>query len=281
MMVCHAFRALRIAIGKAATYGTLTKTHCFAIFVANISADIAVLEQGVIVQQANVDLWRRLVCILRLNEGEHFYLFDGKMHVLCQLEKQTFQCKNVVHARLISKKVSVPLSPAIILCPALLAKRSFEEVVYYAAAMGATEIQPVVTTKVKRRWGGKKETERLLRIIIAACEQAKNFSLPQLLKPMDFKTFLSHYRFLSQKRFVKIYFDIDGTPLRDTLTDIAKKRYHRIMLMVGPEGDLTEEEKQHLDAAGFMFTALTPTVLRSIDAVAVGLGSMSAVARKS
>ena len=41
---------------------------------------------------------------------------------------------------------------------------------------------------------------------------------------------------------------------------------------VGPEGDLTLEEKAYLKQLGFVFCALTPTVLRAQQAVALGLG---------
>ena len=41
---------------------------------------------------------------------------------------------------------------------------------------------------------------------------------------------------------------------------------------VGPEGDLTQEEKDYLKQQGFVFCRLTPTVLRARQAVALGLG---------
>ncbi len=44
------------------------------------------------------------------------------------------------------------------------------------------------------------------------------------------------------------------------------------MAVIGPEGDLTKEEKAYLKEQGFLFCALTPTVLRAQQAVALGLG---------
>jgi len=42
--------------------------------------------------------------------------------------------------------------------------------------------------------------------------------------------------------------------------------------MVGPEEDLTNQKKEQLKQAKFLFCALTPTVLRSSQAIALGSG---------
>ena len=46
----------------------------------------------------------------------------------------------------------------------------------------------------------------------------------------------------------------------------------QISLMVGPEGDLTMDEKELLKERDVQFLCLTPTVLRAQQAVAVSLG---------
>ncbi|PKN03448.1 hypothetical protein CVU75_02160, partial [Candidatus Dependentiae bacterium HGW-Dependentiae-1] len=50
-----------------------------------------------------------------------------------------------------------------------------------------------------------------------------------------------------------------------------------ILLLVGPEGDLTEEEKGAISRAGVQFCKLTPTVLRAMQATAVGMGVVRSV----
>jgi 16S rRNA U1498 N3-methylase RsmE len=44
--------------------------------------------------------------------------------------------------------------------------------------------------------------------------------------------------------------------------------------MVGPEGDLAATEKTELKRAQFTFCALTPTVLRAVDAIRIGAGML-------
>ena len=50
-------------------------------------------------------------------------------------------------------------------------------------------------------------------------------------------------------------------------------------MLVGPEGDLTHEEKQFVDDHGFIFCKLTPTIMRAHQAVAVGLGVLRSMLR--
>ncbi len=65
--------------------------------------------------------------------------------------------------------------PEIRWCIPLIAKEAFEDIVYNFTAMGVASIQPLVTEKVKRSWGGDRERARLDRIMIAAAEQSKQF----------------------------------------------------------------------------------------------------------
>lgn len=50
-----------------------------------------------------------------------------------------------------------------------------------------------------------------------------------------------------------------------------------LMLLVGPEGDLSNEEKNAVHTAGFIMCALTPTILRSVHAAFLGAGIMRSV----
>jgi 16S rRNA U1498 N3-methylase RsmE len=45
-----------------------------------------------------------------------------------------------------------------------------------------------------------------------------------------------------------------------------------ILLLVGPEGDLTLEEKEIVRANKFIFCALTPTIMRAVQATGLAAG---------
>ncbi len=49
------------------------------------------------------------------------------------------------------------------------------------------------------------------------------------------------------------------------------------IVVIGPEGGVTDEEQQLLQAIGFDTYTLTPTVLRSVDAVTIALGGIRSI----
>jgi 16S rRNA (uracil1498-N3)-methyltransferase len=150
--------------------------------------------------------------------------------------------------------------------PSLLKREAFETVIYLAAQMGATTIQPIITEKTHRSWNGDKEIARLTNVMISACEQAKNFVIPELKAPIPLTQIANtHYG---------IYFEDDGTPFSVVSQKLTNKKPGEITLVFGPEGGLTTTERQYLDTCGFTCCALTPTILRAQEAVAVGLGAV-------
>jgi 16S rRNA (uracil1498-N3)-methyltransferase len=177
-----------------------------------------------------------------------------------------FSGKNKIIGLVLDAKISTPITPSITLMPSLLKRDAFETVVYLAAQMGATIIQPLQTAKTHRSLNNEKEQARLTKIMIAACEQAKSFCIPELKNPIDIND-------LSKPPY-GIYFEDDGTPLATISQKIITEKPKNLTLVFGPEGGLTMAERQHLDACGFTCCALTPTILRAQEAIAVGLGAL-------
>ncbi|MBS1988290.1 RsmE family RNA methyltransferase [Candidatus Dependentiae bacterium] len=214
----------------------------------------------------------RVTRVLRLRAGENVIIFDDVQSQLIQLESPTFQNKKIITATLLEQTMHKQLKPRINLCIGLLKKDALQEVAYYAAAMGATHLVPVITSKVQRSWAGQKEEERLIKVMIAAAEQSKQFVLPKIENPLPFDQFITS-PFCTTQDQSSIYFDVHGEPLLDQLNEHSVKQPSIITLFWGPEGGLVPQEIAALDQHGFSCTVLTPTVLRAVDAVAIGLGS--------
>ena len=107
----------------------------------------------------------------------------------------------------------------------------------------------------------------------AAAEQSKQFVLPKLypIIPLEMKVY--------PPTVTKLFFDPAGILLKEALIYIEQKRSDEIVACVGPEGDLTYEEKLKLTDQGFIFCALTPTILRAHQAVTIGLGVLRSLLR--
>jgi len=244
---------------------SISGKHTFALYCHPLSVGQKPFFDQTI-EVADKELWHRVIHILRLTVGEEIILFDGTYEATIKLSAKTFAGKNKIIGLVLEAKISTPITPNIILMPSLLKREAFETVIYLAAQMGVTTIQPLIATKTHRAWNGDKERARLTSIMIAACEQAKNFVIPELKNPIHLHDLV--------KPPCGIYFEDDGILLADTAKQLIAGKPEAITLVFGPEGGLMATERQHLDMCGFMCCALTPTILRAQEAVAVGLGSI-------
>lgn len=249
----------------------MTSKHEFAIYL--IALNKLISQSGSILSIQDPQLALRLGSVLRLKTGEQFTLFNELMHASCELlevTKKGFQCK------ILAKAETISLKPKITFVLPILKKDDFELALYSLVELGANTIQLVTTQKTQRSWGGEKELERCQRIMIAAAEQSKNFSIPKLLSPISLPAYLNA---IAATKIPKIYFDVDGQSTFSLIQELYAQKPQELILMIGPEGDLTPDEKQHIYQEDFKPCALTPTVLRSVSAVTVGLGIMRSILR--
>lgn len=217
-------------------------------------------------------LVHRMVHVLRLQEGQQFILFDQQHSVVCQLE--SISSKYVRHS-IISSSCNVKHKPDITVLLPVLKKEALHEALYSVVELGASDVQLVTTKKGNHAWGGAKELERLNRIMQSAAEQSKNFAYPTLAGPCELVDILAS----TSKQSHKIFFDPDGCSAHSLVASIYSDNLSKILMFVGPAGDLICDEKKLLDDYGFVFCKLTPTILRSQQAVALGLGLLRALLR--
>ncbi len=215
-------------------------------------------------QIQDVDLWLRITKILRLREGAEFILFNGSTQVTLTLDHGTFLSKNIVHGRIVEVSTSKPLQPTVTLLQGIPKKTVFEEIIYNAAQLGVATIVPVKTDKAHPLDFSAKEITRFTSIMIAACEQAKQFIVPVIATPITLQSVLTK---MSDKNIV---FDSSGS-LCEMLLPKIKLAQH-ISVLFGPEGGLTDQELIIVEQSNFIKSRLTPTILRSQDAPLVGIG---------
>jgi 16S rRNA (uracil1498-N3)-methyltransferase len=241
--------------------------HQFALYYDSLKA-VQSIESGSTLIIDDLDVIRRITSVLRLKPSQELILFDEQIHVavtLQDMQKKKIVC--TVHTVTTNKK----LEPTIIALLPLLKREALEQALYASVELGASTVQPVVTNKSLQQWSPK-EKERYHRIMIAAAEQSKNFSLPKLADPADLTTAIE------EQTDLKIFFDPRGTPLLNMMNEIKEKKPKSILFLVGPEGDLMIDEKSMLQEKNVTFCALTPTVLRAYQAFIVGLGALRSVA---
>lgn len=248
--------------------------HEFAFFAEHVTRMLSSFSVGSLIQISDPDLFHRIARVVRLEIGQVFILFDRKFHM--QLEVRSFDGKQIEGVVLCAEKNRQLVPEATFWLP-LLKRDQFQNALYSLAECGSNSVQPVITEKVQRRWGGQKERARSLRIMAVAAEQSKHFAFPELNDPRGFEECCE---LVQASDATKLFFDPLGQPVSSVLHFLSVQEPRELILVIGPEGDLTQQEKEMLQGCGFAFCALTPTILRAQQAVSLAIGLFRSFLRR-
>jgi 16S rRNA (uracil1498-N3)-methyltransferase len=231
--------------------------HIFALYVPNFWNEKTKISE--IIKIVDQEVLHRLVKVLRIEIGQQFIFFDQMKHGVVEIID--FSKKNVSILIKSIKSNKKQFSEIIFLLP-ILKKEALEEAVYSLVEIGVSQIQLVVTEKSRQKLLHEKELQRLELIVIAAAEQSKNYNFPKILRPINL------FDLVLDAQSLKIVFDPQGQSFFDLRTKNLPQ--DKLYLLVGPEGGLVLEELQKLENFEFEKCHLTSTILRSVQAVAVG-----------
>lgn len=212
----------------------------------------------------------RILEVLRVRVGEQVILFNATHHAIVTLIAGASGKKGFVELAIGEVFENIPLKPQVTLCVGMLKKAAWHEVAYAAAQMGVDRIIPLIT---ERSASELPDQERLQNIMIAACEQSKQYSIPKIEAPVELDEL--EPLVVGQQCW---YADPQGASISQWASQHAKAQ--AIAVAVGPEAGFTPADIQKLDASGFAAHALTPTVLRACDAVVVSLGIIRSFCRQ-
>lgn len=241
--------------------------HNFALYYHDLQSN---LKTDTSLKVDDQELVHRVIKILRLQLGDQLTLFANNQvltGIIELIDKKSFI---LTKCRLESV---AQFKPAITMALGVLKKDNFENALYNCVEFGANQITPVIFAKSIPQ---KLNQERINKIIISAAEQSKNFSLPDWHEPVRFTVFLEQIKQNLQTTY--LYCDVGGQDLSSIIHKIKSQVCNQLVMIVGPEGDLTSDEKALLVAQpNVLIVRLTPTVLRSYQAVALALGAMRAL----
>ena len=240
--------------------------HEFALYRESLSLLVHKKVPGNSIIFSDEKLFHRMMTVLRLRIGDGCVFFDRDTFVTAVV--QAFVGKKQVHIEMRSIHSTAVLHSNITFLLPLLKRDDYEAALYALAEVGVNSIQLVFTQKTGNQWSGSRDSERAERILIAAAEQSKNFAYPQLHAPVSLEVALKK----NAAAGTKIFFDPQGERLFDVMKTLHSNQPKSVLLLVGPEGDLSLEEKKMVQANNFIFCALTPTIMRAVQAAALAAG---------
>ena len=190
--------------------------------------------------------------VMRLKEKEVFSLFNSsgeweakianinKSIVEFNVTKQLRQKENTIDLWL-------AFSP--------IKSNYFNFMIQKATELGVTKFLPIIFERTIVR---KINKERLEKVIIEAAEQSNRITVPSIEDPQKLKSFLNNDMDL-------IFTDLNTT---NTKIDIKKLTTKPTCVIIGPEGDFSEEEREEiLKFNGVQPIKINENILRSETAV--------------
>jgi len=192
------------------------------------------------------------VKVLRVKESQHAILLDGKGSIyeaeFIQVNNKNSELK-IIHKR---EQKARPYSLHIAIAPTKMMER-FEWFLEKATEIGVDSITPILTKRTERN---VVKMQRMEKIVHAAVKQSQNAFRPLLNELTSFKEFVNQ----SHNGLKLIAHCIESE--KSHLLDIAADS-NLITIMIGPEGDFTEDEVTMALKSNFRAISLGESRLRA------------------
>lgn len=218
-----------------------------------------------------------LIRVLRIRPGEHVGLFTGCGHTAEAVYVAARQDRAQVRILPDTRREIPPPTRALTLIQAIPKHALMDGIVQKAVELGIGAIQPLITERVIIRLASdesEKRRERWQKIALEAARQCGAAWIPNVLPVQTLPAMakeLAHFNFC----FVGSL-HADAIPFREAATQARARLAPRgaassIALVIGPEGDFTEEETLALRDAGAYLVAFGKLVLRVETAALYGM----------
>jgi len=199
---------------------------------------------------------KHIVQVLRKKSGDELRLTDGKGTIsLCVI---TASAKKSCTVRIQSTTtIPPPLHKVTIAISLLKNAGRFEWFLEKAAETGVHSVVPLICHRTERQVFRE---SRMKSILVSAMLQSQQSWITEITSPQPFQQYLSElYKINPGKKYIAHCTDTEKTELSSTIN----KDVHSSLILIGPEGDFTNDEIEAAIAAGCQPVALGATRLRS------------------
>lgn len=202
--------------------------------------------------------------VLRLGAGAELLVFDGESGEWLARISQSGKKRMTLTVERLTREPEI--IPDLWLAFAPVKRARTDWLVEKATELGASLLVPVVT---QRTIAERVRLDRLESIAIEATEQCGRTRVPKILEPIPLRRFVEE---LDPERHLYFADENGGEPLARTFEEGPA------VLLVGPEGGFTGDERAFVLGAGASAISLGPRILRSETAALAALASFMAIA---
>jgi len=189
--------------------------------------------------------------VLRLNNGDIVYVFDG------QGKEYVYQIETIAKKSVLIKKEKLSVNSTtrgkrIILGFPLVKEDKISFILQKATELGVDYFIPFTSQRSMRINLSDKKIEKWKRIILEALRQSERLWMPTISKVLNFQ------EIIKSNHKVKLAASIDG----DKINTILTGREEEVLVVVGPEGGFSSFEHSELEKNNFKFFKLSSHILR-------------------
>ncbi|WP_158892800.1 16S rRNA (uracil(1498)-N(3))-methyltransferase [Amycolatopsis anabasis] len=218
---------------------------------------------------------RHAATVRRIRAGERLVLSDGDGGLADCVVDDVRTGRDAALTLIVERRRTEPPPRVRVTVAQALAKGDRGELaVELATEAGADAVLPWRAARSIARWDdgprGAKALSRWQNTARAAAKQARRSRVPRVGPPVDTAALAETVRGAAAA------FVLEATAER-RLPEVDLPADGELVLVVGPEGGIAEEELAALTAAGAVPVRLGPTVLRTSTAAAVALGALGAL----
>ncbi|CAN5830884.1 16S rRNA (uracil(1498)-N(3))-methyltransferase [soil metagenome] len=210
--------------------------------------------------------------VRRIRVGERLLLGDGAGEMAdCVVEEAG---KQHLAARVSTRWSAVPARPPVTVVQAIPKGERSELAVELATEAGADSILAWHAARCVARWDGPRAEKGLRRwraVARSGARQSRRAFIPDVDGVLSTNALSQRIRDDVAGGAVVLALHESTTAL---LTELEVAQAVSLMLIVGPEGGITDDEIAAFTAAGAHAVRLGPTVLRTSTAAAVALGAL-------
>lgn len=212
--------------------------------------------------------------VLRLKQGDSCVVFDGEGRAAHAVVAEPPRSSGVLLAPG-EECPAIPPLAQIKLCQAVPKGAHMDLIIQKAVELGVSAIVPLITDRTIVRLNAREaeaKRQKWQRIALEACKQCGQNTLPAVETPVAFAEWLQGGAPDGLNVIASL---VPGVrPVRDVLEDARRRSVRKASLLVGPEGDFTEQETAAALEAGFVPVTLGSIVLRVETAAFFGVAAM-------
>ncbi|MDD5195921.1 MAG: RsmE family RNA methyltransferase [Candidatus Omnitrophica bacterium] len=211
----------------------------------------------------DIKIMHKLRDILRLKAGEIFYVFNGR-GVECSYKITEVKQGAINASKMKLERVEKKENTRIILGFPLVKEEKADFILQKATELGVSEFIPFVCERSIQALPSQHKIIRWRTIISEAARQSDRIWIPMLNDVCNLKEITARiYE-------CKLFAALGGENLTRAISKLPSKE---VLIIVGPEGDFSSQEYQHLLKNNFAPINLSPNILRveTASILAVGL----------